>query len=146
MKTKISQNDIQEEWFLVNVEGARIGTAASRIAELLLGKTDPKVMPNLDPRKHVVVINSGRIDFTAKRGFAKFYKSYSGFPSGLKFKSLEEKFEEDKTFPIMNAVKGMLPKNTRGRNAFSKLHVFEGVDHDHEAQKPVKVDITKVTI
>lgn len=143
MKTKISQNDINEEWFLVDAAGLRVGLIASKVAELLLGKTDPMVKPNLDPKKHVVVINAEKIDFTPKRGYSKFYKNYSGFPGGLRHSSLDEIFMKDKKFPIENAVKGMLPKNTRGRNALANLRVFVGSEHPHEAQQPKKVDIKK---
>lgn len=137
----IKQNEIEERWFVVDAADQRIGKIASITAELLLGKNNPLVRSNLDPKTKVVVLNAGKIDFTPKRGFSKFYKNYSGFPSGLTYTSLDEKFEKNKTFPIENAVKGMLPKNKRGRAILTNLKVYEGSEHPHEAQKPVVIDL-----
>lgn len=141
-KMKMNQKQISEKWYLIDANGHRIGRVATLAAELLLGKNDPMVRKNLEPNAHVVVINAGKIDFTPKRGYTKFYKSYSGYSGGLNFESLEEKFEKNKTFPIENAVKGMLPKNKRGAAIFTNLRVFEGEAHPHEAQKPEKIDIS----
>jgi len=147
MKTlNASQEDIQDKWYIVDVSGARIGHAASIVSQLLLGKNDPKVKQNHDPRAFVIVVNADKIDFTPKRAFTKFYKSYSGYPSGQTFKSLEEKFEESKVFPFEKAVKGMLPKNSRGRMIVPRLKVFEGEEHAHESQSPIKIDINKYNI
>jgi large subunit ribosomal protein L13 len=141
-KIKISQKQIEEKWYLIDAKGHRIGRIATLAAELLLGKNNPLVRKNLQPNAHVVVINAGKIDFTPKRGFSKFYKSYSGYSGGLSFESLEEKFEKNKTFPIENAVKGMLPKNKRGNAIYTNLRVYEDDSHPHEAQKPEKIDIS----
>ncbi|MCA9386806.1 50S ribosomal protein L13 [Candidatus Dojkabacteria bacterium] len=138
----ISQNEIQEKWYVVDAAGQRIGRVASITSELLLGKNDPKVRSNLDPKSKVIVINADKIDFTPKRGFSKFYKSYSGFPGGLTFISLEEKFEKNKTFPLENAIKGMLPKNKRGSMIFTNLKVYEGSEHPHTAQQPITIDLS----
>ncbi len=137
----IKQKEIEEKWYVVDATDQRIGKIASLTAELLLGKNNPLVRANLDPKTKVVVINASKIDFTPKRGFSKFYKNYSGFPSGLKFESLEEKFEKNKVFPIENAVKGMLPKNKRGRAILTNLKVYEGSEHPHEAQQPEAIDL-----
>lgn len=138
----ISEKDIKEKWYMIDAKDQRIGRIATIAAELLLGKNDPMVRDYTDPKAHVVVINADKIDFTEKRGFSKFYKKYSGYPGGLTFDSLEEKFAKDPTFPIMNAVKGMLPKNRRGRKIFTNLRVVVGSEHVHEAQKPQNIDIT----
>jgi len=145
-RISISQNDIQEKWYLVDVSGQRIGILASKIAEILMGKTDPVVRKNLNPRSFVVVINAGKIDFTAKKGFSKFYKSYSGFPGGLRYTDLDTTFAKNKTFPIVSAVKGMLPKTKRGDEAIVRLKVFETDVHEHEAQKPQQIDLKNYKI
>ncbi len=142
----IKQSEIMEKWYVLDASDQRIGKIASITAELLLGKNNPLVRANLDPKTKVVVINAAKIDFTAKRGFSKFYKNYSGFPGGLKFESLDEKFEKNKTYPIENAVKGMLPKNKRGRAIMTNLKVYEGSEHPHEAQKPELIDLNTYKI
>ena len=142
----ISQKEIIEKWYVVDAAGHRIGRIASITAELLLGKNNPLVRPYLDPKTKVVVINAEKIDFTPKRGFAKFYKSYSGYPGGLKFESLEKKLKRNKVFPIKNAVKGMLPKNKRGRAVFTNLKIYEGSEHPHESQKPEQIDLNNFKI
>lgn len=144
MRKSIKQSQIQEKWYLVDASGKRIGTMASQIAQLLLGKNNPLVRSNLDPKTKVVVINAAKIDYTPKRGFTKFYKSYSGFPGGLKFRTLDEKMAKDPTFPIENAVKGMLPKNKRGRSLIANLKIYPGGQHPHVGQSPEFIDITNV--
>lgn len=144
MRKSIKQSQIQEKWYLVDASGKRIGTMASQIAQLLLGKNNSLVTANLDPKTKVVVINAAKIDYTPKRGFTKFYKSYSGFPSGLKFSTLDEKMVKDPTFPIENAVKGMLPKNKRGRAVMANLKIYADDQHPHAGQSPEVIDITNV--
>jgi large subunit ribosomal protein L13 len=142
MKTKvISQKDINEKWYLIDANGQRIGRIASLAAELLMGKTSVLSRDYLDPKVKVVVINAEKIDFTAKRGFSKFYKSFSGYPGGLKFTSLDEMFKKNKTFPIENAVKGMLPKTKKSDRAIVNLKVYVGSEHPHTAQTPEEINI-----
>jgi large subunit ribosomal protein L13 len=143
MKT-IKQNQINEKWYLVDASGKRIGTLASRIAQLLMGKNNALVRNNLDPKTKVIVINAAKIDYTPKRGFTKFYKSYSGFPGGLKFSTLDDKMVKDPTFPIENAVKGMVPKNRRGRAIMANLKVFASDEHPHAGQSPETIDLTNI--
>lgn len=138
---KISQNDIEEKWFVIDAAGQRIGRVASIASELLLGKNDPLVSSNLMPRAHVVVLNSDKLDIAPKRGFSKFYKWFSGYPSGLRHKSLDQVNESNTAYPIEHAIKGMLPKNKRGRAIYSNLKVYTGSENPHEAQKPTVIDI-----
>lgn len=145
-KTKISQNDIQEKWYLVDVAGQRIGNVATTISQILMGKTDPKAQKHLNPKSYVVVVNAGKIDFSPKRGFSKFYKTYSGFPGGLRYTDLDTAFAKDKGFPIWSAVKGMLPKTKRGDEAIVRLKIFDAENHDHEAQKPQPIDLKNYKI
>lgn len=142
IKTKTtSKNDIQDKWYVVDVAGVRLGNAASEISKLLLGKKDPLVRDYNDPRAFVVVLNADKLDITPKKLVTKFYKKYSGYPGGLTFDNLKDKIEKDPLFPLDNAVKGMLPKNTRGRTAYTRMKLFAGDDHPHEAQNPVVIDI-----
>lgn len=147
MKTPtVSQKEINEQWYLIDAAGHRVGRVASIAAELLLGKNDPLVKDYLKPRKHVVVINSAKLDHTPKRAMTKFFKRYSGYPGGLTVEDLETRFKKNPNFVIEHAIKGMLPKNSRGRAIYSNLRVYAGEEHEHEAQKPEKVDITQIKL
>lgn len=144
---KISQSDIKEKWFLVDATGVRAGRLASVVAQLLLGKDNPLIQSNLMPKNKVIVINAEKFDYTSKRGFMKFYKRYSGYPSGLKVEQLKNLINRRPTEPLRRAIKGMLPKNKRGRAILSEnLFIYAGDKHPHEAQKPEKVDIKKLKL
>lgn len=144
--TKIKQSEVKEKWYLVDATGMRIGNLATKVAELLQGKTNPLVRRNHNPLSKVVVINAKDIDFTFKRGMSKFYKNYSGFPGGLKFTSLDETFTKFPERPIQIAVKGMLPKNKRGEDMFTNLKVYADDNHPHTPQELEKVDIRNIRI
>ncbi len=143
---RVSQNELKEEWYLVDASGIRVGTLASKVAELLQGKNNVLKRDYHKPMTKVIVINSDKLDFTSKRGMTKFYKSYSGFPGGLKFESLSELVEKKSDRPIMNAVKGMLPSTKRGEEMLANLKVFSGAEHPHNAQSPVAVNIKELKI
>lgn len=139
----VSQNKIEEKWFLVDAKGQRIGRVASVVAELLLGKTNPLVRSNLDPKTKVIVINAEKVDITEKRKESKFLKRYSGYPSGLKQTPLKKVLSKFPERPIEHAVRGMLPRNKRGDKLISNLRVFAGESHPHEAQSPQKIEVNK---
>ncbi len=144
--TKIKQSEIQEKWYLVDATGMRIGNLATKVAELLQGKSNPLVRRYHKPLSKVVVINAKDIDFTFKRGMSKFYKNYSGFPGGLKFTSLDETFNKYPERPIEIAVKGMLPKNKRGEDMFGNLKVYADANHPHTPEELEKIDIRNIRI
>lgn len=144
--TKIKQSDIQEKWYLVDASGMRIGNLATKVAEILQGKTNPLVRRYHTPQTKVVVINAKDIDFTFKRGMSKFYKNYSGFPGGLKFTSLDDTFNKNPQRPIEIAVKGMLPKNKRGDDMFNNLKVYADADHPHTPEELQTIDIRNIRI
>ena len=139
--TSVKQSEIKEKWYKIDATGQRIGTLASKIAELLQGKNLPLMRSYHKPMNKVVVINAGKIDFTVKRGMTKFYKSYSGYPGGLRFSPLSETFEKFPERPLTLAVKGMLPRTKRGEAMLVNLKVFAGEEHPHEAQKPEEIKI-----
>ncbi len=143
---RVPQSEIKEQWYLVDASGLRIGLLASKVAELLQGKNDVMKRPYHKPMYKVVVVNSDKIDFTSKKGMTKFYKSYSGFPGGLRFESLEELVAKGSDRPIMNAVKGMLPATSRGDEMLANLKVFKGTDHPHTAQTPTVINIRELKL
>ncbi len=143
---RVSQSEIKEQWYIVDASGARIGRLASKVAELLQGKNDVLKREYHKPMTKVIVINSDKIDFTSKRGMTKFYKSYSGFPGGLRFESLSELVEKNSDRPIMSAVKGMLPATKRGDEMLANLKVFSGEEHPHTAQTPTVINIKELKL
>ncbi len=143
---RVSQSEIKEQWYLVDASGVRIGRLASKVAELLQGKNDVLKREYHKPMTKVIVINSDKLDFTAKRGMTKFYKSYSGFPGGLRFETLSELVEKKSDRPIMNAVKGMLPATKRGDEMLANLKVFSGEEHPHTAQTPTVINIKELKL
>jgi large subunit ribosomal protein L13 len=142
--TKIKQSQLEEKWFLIDVEGQRIGTVSAKIAKILQHKNDPMYRGNLKPTYKVVVINSDKLDISPKKSIAKFYKHFSGFPGGLRFISLEDQMVKDSTKVITHAVKGMLPKTKRGDMMMANLYVYKKADHKHTANHPVIVNINNI--
>ena len=144
--SSISQNEIQEKWYLVDAEGKRIGILASKVSEILQGKNNPKVRRNHDPKVKVVVVNAEKVDVTPKKGLTKFYSAYSGYPGGIKFDNLADLVKNNPARPIELAVKGMLPRNKRGELMLANLKVFKGTEHPHAAQQPEAIDIKKLKL
>lgn len=141
---KINQETIQEKWYLVDATGKRIGLVASKVAELLLGKNDVLVKTHVIPQNKVIILNAEKVDFTPKRGFSKFYKRYSGYPSGLKVENLDSLISRRPTEPLSRAIKGMIPKNKRGKKILGNLYIYEGNNNPHEAQKPQVLNLDKI--
>lgn len=128
--------DLQKNWFVVDLENQVLGRAATEIARILRGKHKAIYTPSVDTGDFVIVLNAGKIRLTGDKLNQKMYYSHSDYPGGLKSitagKLLEKKPEE----LIRKAVKGMLPKNTLGRQMFRKLKVYTGAEHPHQAQQP----------
>lgn len=132
---------VERDWHLVDADGQVVGRLASHIAAILRGKHKPSFTPHVDTGDFVVVINAEKARFTGKKEEDKSYFSYSGYPGGAKFRSPAQMRERKPTFLIENAVRGMLPKNRLGRQMISKLKVYAGPEHPHEAQKPQPLDL-----
>jgi len=137
-KTSVpSPDSIDRQWFLVDAENQTLGRLATEVASVLRGKTKPNFTPHLDTGDFVIVVNAEKIEVTGKKGSQKLYRRHSGRPGGMKiekFESLQERIPER---IIEQAVKGMLPHNSLGRQQFKKLKVYKGADHPHAAQNPV---------
>jgi large subunit ribosomal protein L13 len=137
MKTVVPKADqIQQDWYLIDASNVVLGRLATQVASILRGKNKPYFAPHLDTGDYIVIINAEKIRLTGNKELQKYYKRYSGYPSGQKeipyLRMLEEKPEEI----IIHAVKGMLPKNALGRKLLQKLKVYSGNTHPHLAQKP----------
>lgn len=137
MKTFVPKKDeIERKWWLIDAEGKVLGRLATEVAVLLRGKSRPEFTPFLDSGDFVVVINAERIILTGKKIEQKKYYSHSGYPGGIKEKSLKDLMENNPEEVVRKAVRGMIPKNKLGRKIQKKLKVYRGPNHPHEAQNP----------
>jgi large subunit ribosomal protein L13 len=129
----------KSEWFVVDATDQVLGRLASSVAKLLRGKHKPTFTPHLNTGDHVIVINASKIKVTGTKTTTKEYTRYTGYPGGLRRRSLGRAQELDPTFPITNAVRGMLQHNTLGADMLTRLRVYAGADHGHQAQKPMAI-------
>ncbi|HXM73008.1 MAG TPA: 50S ribosomal protein L13 [Candidatus Dormibacteraeota bacterium] len=128
--------DLKSDWYVVDATDQILGRLASCVAKVLRGKHKPTFTPHMNSGDHVVVINAAKIKVTGAKLGGKEYTRYSGYPGGLRRRSLERAQQIDPTFPLTNAVKGMLQHNTLGADMLTRLRVYAGAEHGHQAQKP----------
>ncbi|MBU4319867.1 MAG: 50S ribosomal protein L13 [Thermodesulfovibrionales bacterium] len=137
MKTKFAKKtDIEYKWYLVDAKDAVLGRLAVKIAVCLRGKNKAIFTPNVDTGDFVVVVNAEKVRTTGKKLDDKIYYHHSGYPGGIKAKTLRERLSKEPEKVISDAVWGMLPKNRLGRAMLKKLKVYKGSAHPHAAQKP----------
>ena len=142
MKTyNAKPGEIQRDWYLVDAEGQTLGRLATQIAERLRGKGKPQYTPHVDTGDFIVVVNAEKIAVTGKKLDEKMYYRHSGYPGGLRERTLREQLERQPTEVLRKAVKGMLPRNRLGRAQLTKLKIYAGADHPHEAQAPTKIEV-----
>ena len=142
MKTQsFKKSDIKESWILVDAEHKTLGRLASSLASRLSGKHKPEYTPNADLGDYIVVVNAGKIIVTGNKLDQKKYYHHSGYPGGIKSKSLNEVLKSSAEDAIRMAVKGMLPKNKIGKKMLTKLKIYKDAEHPHQAQNPSVVDI-----
>lgn len=127
---------IDRKWYVVDATDKTLGRLASEVASVLRGKKKPIYTPFLDTGDYVIVINAEKVKVTGKKLDQKIYHHHSDYVGGMKEATLREKLDKKPEQVIELAVKGMLPKGPLGRQMFTKLHVYAGPDHKHEAQKP----------
>ncbi len=128
--------DIQREWLVVDAKDQTLGRLATQIANLLHGKHKPMFTPNIDVGDYVIVINCDKVRVTGRKLDQERYYRHSGYPGGLRSRSLREQMEKYPERVIEAAVRGMLPKNKLGRQMIKKMKVYKGDSHPHAAQKP----------
>ena len=135
--TTPSITSIDRNWFVVDAEQKTLGRLATQIANILRGKNKPTFTPHMDTGDFVIVVNAEKVEVSGKKASQKLYRRHSGRPGGMKvekFETLQDRIPER---IIEQAVKGMLPHNSLGRQQFTKLKVYKGADHPHAAQNPV---------
>lgn len=137
MKTFMaSASSIDRKWYVVDATGYTLGRLASEVAKVLRGKNKPTYTPSMDTGDYVIVVNAEKVKVTGKKLDQKVYYRHSGYVGSLKETTLREMLNKHPERVIESAVKGMLPKGPLGREMYTKLHVYAGPDHKHEAQKP----------
>ncbi len=139
MKTYLAKKgEIERKWWLVDAEGQVLGRLVTQIASLLRGKIKPEFTPNVDTGDFVIVVNAEKIKLTGKKELQKVYQKHSGTPGGFRTETVEHLRKRRPIKIIENAVRGMLPHTTLGEKQFTKLKVYEGQNHPHAVQKPLK--------
>jgi len=128
--------DLRSDWYVVDATDQVLGRLASGVAAILRGKHKRTYTPHLNSGDHVVVINAAKVKVTGSKMQTKEYTRYTGYPGGLRKRTLERAQELDPTFPVTTAVRGMLQRNTLGADMLKRLRVYAGPDHGHAAQKP----------
>ncbi len=137
MNTFMANPDkIERKWYVVDADGCTLGRLASEVASVLRGKNKPQYTPNVDTGDYVIVINADKINVTGKKLDQKIYYRHSEYVGGMKETTLREMMAKKPEKVVELAVKGMLPKGPLGRQMYTKLHVYAGVEHPHAAQKP----------
>ena len=135
--------EIARKWYVVDASGQALGRLSSRVAGILMGKENPKYTPFLDTGDHVIVINADKVKVTGMKSEAKVYQHYTGYPGGLRTEPYTRRMSRKPERVIEEAVKRMLPKSKLGRQMISKLKVYRGSKHPHQAQKPEDLALAK---
>ena len=138
-----NKSNIVRKWYVVDAEGMVLGRLASQVAAILRGKNKPTFTPHVDTGDHVIVLNADKVVLTGDKLNQKFYRRHSGYPGGLKETSYKDLMAKKADLAVIEAVCGMLPKNALGRQMIKKLRVYKGAEHDHAAQKPEVLELTK---
>jgi len=142
MKTFMPKTpEIKRKWYLIDADGQTLGRLSSEVARILRGKNKPIYTPHVDTGDFVIIINAEKIALTGNKLDQKMHRYHSGYPGGLKEIKYRQFIQRTPERVIEVAVKGMLPKNSLGRSMFTKLKVYKGADHKHEAQKPEKLEL-----
>jgi large subunit ribosomal protein L13 len=129
-------DSIQRQWHVIDAEGQRLGRLATEIATILRGKNKPTFTPHMDTGDFVIVVNAEKVVVTGRKATTKLYRRHSGRPGGMKVETFDKLQARIPERIIEQAVKGMLPKNSLGRKQFTKLKVYAGPEHPHQAQSP----------
>jgi large subunit ribosomal protein L13 len=142
MKTFLAKKEaMQPKWYLVDAEGQVLGRLAVKLANLIRGRGKPTYTAHVDTGDYVVVLNADKVVLTGRKDEQNEYMAFSGFVGGERYRSLRQMRERRPEFILMHAVKGMLPKNRLAARMLTKLRVFAGTKHPHEANNPVKISL-----
>ncbi len=137
----VKASEIERKWYVVDAEGHTLGRLASEVARILRGKHKPIFTPHLDTGDFVIIINAEKFKVTGKKLLQKKYYRHSKYVGSLKETSLKEMIEKKPTDVLRHAIKGMLPKNSLGRQMLTKVRIYAGPEHEHQAQNPEILEI-----
>ena len=144
MKTFMANgNSVDRKWYVVDASGMSLGRLASQVASILRGKNKPIFTPNVDTGDFVIVLNSDKVVLTGKKLDQKLYTYHTGYIGGLKQVPYARRMAEKSDLVVYEAVKGMLPKNSLGKQMLTKLRVYKGAEHNHQAQQPIELKLGK---
>ena len=129
-------NEVERKWYVVDAEGMVLGRLASQVASILRGKNKPTYTPNVDTGDHVIIINADKVVLTGNKLTDKIYYHHTGYVVHMKETPYGELMAKKPEFAVKKAIVGMLPKGPLGRKMATKLRVYAGAEHGHEAQKP----------
>jgi large subunit ribosomal protein L13 len=142
MKTYLAKKEtVQPKWYLVDADGQVLGRLAVKLANIIRGRNKATYTAHVDTGDYVVVLNADKVVLTGKKEDQNEYMAFSGFVGGERFRSQKQMREKRPEFVIMHAVKGMLPKNRLAAKMLTKLRVFAGTKHPHEANNPIKISV-----
>ncbi len=142
MKTYMANaQSVERKWYVVDAAGVPLGRLASKVAAILRGKNKPTFTPNVDTGDFVIVINTDKVVLTGKKLTDKYYRYHTGYIGGLKEISYKKMLAEKSDLAVYEAVRGMLPKNSLGRDMIRKLRVYKDGNHNHAAQKPEELKL-----
>ena len=142
MKTYMANaQTVERKWYVVDATNVPLGRLASKVASVLRGKNKPTFTPNVDTGDFVIVINTDKVVLTGKKLTDKYYRYHTGYIGGLKEVSYKKMLAEKSDLAVYEAVRGMLPKNSLGRDMIKKLRVYKGAEHNHAAQKPEQLKL-----
>lgn len=136
--------DIQRAWHVVDADGLVLGRLATEVARVLRGKHKPIFAPHVDTGDFVVIVNASKVVMTSNKAEKKVVYRHSGYPGGLKEQRYSDLLDKNPEEAVRRAVRGMLPKNTLGRNMLKKLKVYSGPEHPHQAQQPQTLDLAPI--
>ncbi len=134
-------DEITRSWWIVDADGLVLGRMATEVARILRGKHKPTFTPNLDCGDHVIVVNAAKVAITSDKAERKILYRHSGYPGGLKSKSLAEALRSEPAETVRRSIKGMLPHNRLGRQMLRKLKIYAGPTHPHQAQSPQPLEL-----
>ena len=144
MKTYMAKSqDVKRDWYVVDASGMTLGRLASQVASVLRGKNKPTFTPNVDTGDFVIVLNSDKVVLTGKKLEQKMYTYHTGYIGGLKQTPYKDMMAKKSDVVVYEAIKGMLPKNSLGRQMLTKLRVYKGAEHNHQAQQPKVLELSK---
>jgi large subunit ribosomal protein L13 len=132
---------VERKWYVIDAAGKRVGRLASEIAKILRGKHKPEFTPHVDTGDFVVVVNVDKLVFSGNKMEKKIYRRHSGYPGGLKEIKAADLMKTRPERVLYTAVKGMLPHNTLGRAQLTKLKLYAGPEHPHQAQQPIPLEL-----